>query len=195
MEWNIKKLFLGYHFGCLHLITCRSRKKIFDWFCLVFFHFLLWTSKCIMMPMQLEREKVYFYLINCILHYCSDLLCTELNWTILYYTNNILLYCTVLSCTLLSFILLYCTVLYCTVLYCTTLTIFCCTAQYSNITYVHLTGSHAKETLQSANQLSSLYRVYGKNDKAEKLLSDSLTISRATFGNMYVLNSNVLYYT
>ena len=60
---------------------------------------------------------------------------------------------------------------------------------YASLLYVPLLGSSAKETLQSANQLSSLYRVYGKNAKAEILLAETLSICRTTFGNVYVLVS------
>ena len=193
MEWNIKKLFLGYHFGCLHLITCRSRQKFLIDFVLFSFISCCGQVNALWCRCNLRERKFIFIWLT--VFYITVLICSVLNWTELYYTTLTIFFYTVLYCPVLYCPLFYCTVLYCTVLYCTTLTIFCCTAQYSNITYVHLTGSHAKETLQSANQLSSLYRVYGKNDKAEKLLSDSLTISRATFGNMYVLNSNVLYYT
>ena len=60
---------------------------------------------------------------------------------------------------------------------------------YVPLLYVSLLGSSAKETLQSANQLSSLYRVYGKNAKAEILLAETLSICRTAFGNVYVLVS------
>jgi hypothetical protein len=48
-------------------------------------------------------------------------------------------------------------------------------------------GSNSKETLTSANHLSTLWRVAGKAGKAEKLLGETLGRCRSTLGNMYAL--------
>lgn len=45
-------------------------------------------------------------------------------------------------------------------------------------------GNNSKESISSANQLCGLLRVAGKFEQAEKMLGETLTICRATYGNM-----------